>query len=140
MENMSLVRERVTNLQTIKEINAAYTLEQGKYQTLNTNYEELLEAKEIDTEKWNANVKKMIDFKNSVKIQLDKNKSDMEKSNGEKEHLWKKLKENTQQMEQMQEKAAEAIETAANSKFAQLQSDAAKELRTLRDEKKSLTS
>ena len=27
MENMSLVRERVTNLQTIKEINAAYTLE-----------------------------------------------------------------------------------------------------------------
>ena len=62
----------------------------------------------------------MIDFKNSVKIQLDKNKADMEKSNGEKEHLWKKLKENTQQMEQMQEKAAEAIETAANSKFAQL--------------------
>lgn len=63
----------------------------------------------------------------------------MEQTEEEKTQLREKLQEQMQFIDRLQTEAKDAIEAKANSKFAQLSQQAAKELRTLKDDKKRLT-
>lgn len=107
--------------------------------TSTQNYAELLEAKEIEQKKFEDGIAKLIKFKNQVKDLLDKNKKQLESTEEEKISLRDKLLESTQYIDRLKTEAKDAIEAKANSKFAQLSQQAAKELRTLKDDKKRLT-
>jgi len=63
----------------------------------------------------------------------------LEQTEEEKTQLREKLQEQMQFIDRLQTEAKDAIEAKANSKFAQLSQQAAKELRTLKDDKKRLT-
>ena len=79
----------------------------------------------METEKYNAGITKMFEFKNQVKDLLAKNKEDATKIKSENEKLWQKLKDKEQHLEMIQKQNDSLVEQKANSKYAQMSQQAA---------------
>jgi len=72
-ENISLVKERNANLQEIRELTSTKDSLDQKLKEVHEQCRVLLEAKEIEAEKFNSGIEKLFTFKNQAKNLLAKN-------------------------------------------------------------------
>ena len=73
-ENINLVEERNKNLQHITELSTDKSSLESKLTESDKNYQELLKAKDIETENFNESMNKLIKFKNIANERIEKDK------------------------------------------------------------------
>ena len=97
-ENINLVEERNKNLQHITELSTDKSSLESKLTESDKNYQELLKAKDIETENFNESMNKLIKFKNIANERIEKDKQQLDQSNKDIETYKNKVIELTQQL------------------------------------------